>query len=195
MAVISTEDLRVYLNLSALSAGQTLAASAIIDGLEADLEAYLKRPLVETTVEDEVVTMDRRGTIRLRETPVRSVTVFSVDGTAQDASTYEVVSWGLKDVFPGFMPSPLISPAPVLLATYVAGLDGEDPTSVFGRQARGVLLRVAAREFNRAVRQDAEGLERLSVEGTSMSFVNPGGGLSEEDLAKFTRWKKRVVRT
>lgn len=196
MAIIDVEALSVYMNLS-LAGGASAAASAIIDGLEADLEAYLRRPLVETTVTDEAVKVDRRGNVRFKKTPVRSVTAFSIDGTAVSDASWSAESWGLSNLSAVHLAGPL-GTDPVLTASYVAGLPGEDPTDEFTRKARATLLRAAARDVNQVVRQDAAGLATLLVEGTQMSFhggVKGGaGGLTDEEKAQFSRWKRRVVR-
>lgn len=191
--LISVDDLKVYMALD-LGASASAGAAVIIDGLEGDLEAHLKRPLVPTEVEDEIVKVDARGRIYLAKTPVRSVATFTVDGDLVAADRYEIVPWGMTDVWPGFMPSPMISPAPVLLVSYLGGLPGDDPLDVFTRKATGVLLRAAAREVNAVIRQDAAGLESLAVEGTSMRFHNPGGGLTDDELKGFDRWKRRISR-
>lgn len=198
-AIIDAQDLARYLKRAIVAdSAEALAADEIIDGLEADLETYLKRPLVPTTVTDEVVSVNRDGRIFLKATPVVSVTTFTVDGTAVDVAQYAVETWGINDVWPGFLPSPLISPEPALLATYVGGLPGDDPTSAFARKARATLLRAAARDYNQVVREDLAGVSRASVEGTSLEFhggVRAGaGGLTDAEMESFKKWKRRTVR-
>lgn len=195
--IIDVEDLRVYMRLTSWETGASAAAAEIIDGLEADLEAHVRRPLVETTVTDEAVKADARGNVRFRQTPVRSVTAFSVDGTAITDASWNAESWGLSGLSFVHLSSPL-SADPVLLASYVAGLPGEDPTDPFARKARATLLRAASRDVNQIVRQDAAGVARLSVEGTSVEFhggVKAGaGGLTQDEKDQFNRWKRRIVR-
>ena len=195
MALVSVDDLVEYLGLSTLSTAASAAAGAILDGLEGEMETYLGRALEETTVEDEEVKVDRRGFIRFSRLPVRSVASISVDGDLLAATAYKVENWGVSDIFPGFLPSSLISPEPTISVSYVAGLPGEDPTSPFGKTARGVLKRAAARILNQTVRQDAAGLKALTVEGTALNFSYPDEGLTEGDKKAIQRHKRRVVRT
>lgn len=198
MPIIAAADVGTYMAQPIAAGAQTNALTSIIEGLEGDLETYLKRPIVPTTVTDEEVSVNRDGKVFLRQSPVLSVTTFTVDGTAVDVAQYAVETWGINDVWPGFLPFPLISPAPALLVTYEAGLPGDDPTSAFGKKAKGVLLRAAARDFNQVVREDLAGVSRASVEGTSLEFhggVRAGaGGLTETELDGFKRWKRRTVR-
>ena len=197
MAIITVQDLAVYLGRSIPAGEHANAATEIIEGLEGDLEAFVKRPISETVVADEVVTV-RHGMIFLRQTPVRSVASFTVDGTVQDVDWYEVETWGLRPVASIGFPSPLVSPSPVLLVSYTAGLPGEDPTSAFGRKARATLLRAAARDYNQVVREDLAGVARAGFEGTNLEFhggVAAGaGGLTERELSQFVRWKRRLAR-
>lgn len=199
--VISVEDVTVYMarQFDAGAASAT-AASAIIDGLEGDLRAYLKRPLVEADVTDEVAKVDRRtGRVRLARTPVVSVASFSVDGTVLDPTAYTTEAWGIHEVFTPFWPSSSIVADPVVLVSYRGGLPGQDPESDFGAKARATLKRAAARDIAQIVFEQAPGVARLAVEGTDISFhggVKAGkGGLTEDELAEFSRWKRRVVRT
>lgn len=199
MALVTVEDLANYMSRTIAAGPAWNAAQEILDGLEGDLEAYLKKPIVPTDVEAEEVTITHGRNIYLAQTPVLSVTSFTVDGDVQDPSWYSVKKWGLADVFPGFMPSPLISPDPVFLVTYRAGLPGNDPMSPFGRKAAATIKRAAARDFNQVVREDAAGVARIGIEGTQIDFhggVKAGaGGLTEDELSQFERWKRRTART
>jgi hypothetical protein len=195
MAIITAEDLATYM---ARELANEAAATEIIDGLEADLEAYLKRPLVPTEITDEEVTIDTLGRVYTKATPVSAVAAFTVDGTAVSADAYLIRPYGLTYVSPVFLPSPLISPAPVMLLDYTGGLPGDDPTDPFTRKARATLLRAAARDYNQVVREDLAGVARAGVEGTNLEFhggVKAGaGGLTEDEMAKFNRWKRRIAR-
>ncbi len=197
MPIIDATDLGNYLAREIPVGVQAAAADEIIAGLEGDLSGHLKRPLVPTDYTDEVVKV-RGGIVYPRWTPVISVSSFTVDGTTIDPGQYEVRPHGLVDIFPGFLPSPLISPAPTLLLSYRAGLPGDDPTEAFTRKARATLLRAAARDFNQVVREDLAGVARSAVEGSSLEFhggVKAGaGGLTEDEKAQFDRWKRRIVR-
>lgn len=192
MAIVEVSDLATYLKRT-IDGDNEAAAQSIIDGLEADLEAYLKRPLTETTVTAERVKVNGRGRIYSRSTPVRSVTSLTVDGQLVGADLYKVEAWGVGDIWYGFLPSPLIAPAPDIRLTYVAGLPGEDPEDPFTKAAKAAITRIAARDYNQVVREDLAGVRTASIEGTSLSFVGTGGWNLDE-LERFKRWKRRIVR-
>ncbi len=192
MPIISSTDLGAYLGRPIAAGAQANAATSIIDGLEADLETYLKRPLVPTTVEDEVVKIGEDGKVYLKATPVASVSAFTIDGVAVDVVDYAVERWGFT-TWTSVGPT-LNLAAPSILASYVGGLSGDDPTSEFGRKAKATLLRAAARDFNQVVREDLAGVSRASVEGTSLDFHGTGGGLTDAEKESFKKWKRRTVR-
>lgn len=195
--IIDVEALRVYMKLTSWETGASAAADEIIDGLEADLEAFVRRPLVSTEVTDEVVKIDRRGRAQFKNTPVRSISEFKIDGDVVVETAYTVETWGISNVTAFGFSSPL-GAQPVVLASYVGGLPGEDPTDGFTRKARATLLRAASRDVNQVVRQDAAGVARLTVEGTSIEFhggVKAGaGGLTQDEKDQFLRWKRRITR-
>lgn len=95
MPIIAHGDLAAYMGRTIAAGAAQTSATSIIEGLEADLETYLKRPIVPTAITDEVVKVDRDGRIYLRATPVVSVAGFTLNGTAVDADTYAVETWGL----------------------------------------------------------------------------------------------------
>lgn len=195
MDLVSLEDLESAMALTTLDTDAKVAAEAILEGLEGDLRSFLGRPLIETTVEDEAVRPTSKGTLNLRKTPVVSVSEFSVDGTVIDPADYVVRPWGITGVY-GIVLAPVTLTAgePIIRASYVGGLPGNDDESEFFLAAKPVILRAASRDLNQFVRQDAAGLRTLSVEGTSMAFIGSGGLLdSEKDSLR--RWKKRTVRT
>jgi len=197
MPIITPVDLGKYLARPIAAGAQANAATEIIDGLEGDLAAYLKRPIAPAEFEDEEVTVSG-GVIYPRHTPILSVAGFSYGETEITDDQYVLRSYGLVDIWPGFVPDPIIAVPPPLLLSYTAGLPGDDPTTDFGRKARGVLLRAAARDFNQVVREDLAGVARAVIEGTDLGFhggVRAGaGGLTETELEGFKRWKRRTVR-
>lgn len=196
--LISADDVSAAMARPAWSEGQRVAVEDIIQGLEDDLQSYLRRPLVPVVVVDEKVTY-RDGKIRLSKTPLVSVEGFTIAGTPVDASNYVVESWGLSGVWSIFGPSSLLVPDPVLLVSYTGGLPGDDPESEFGRLVRSKLKRAAMRDAAQVVLEKAPGLARLSVEGTSMEFTGGAkageGGWLESEKASFTRFRRRIVRT
>lgn len=196
--LVSVEDVTDYMALSfEEGSASATAASAIVQGIEGDLRTYLRRPLEETTVTDEVVKIDSQGRVRLALDPLREVTAFSVDGTPVEVTSYEVKPTGITVRWP-FFASPLIAPSPVILVSYIAGLTGEDPNSDFGRAARSAIKRVSARDVAQVVLEKAPGVARLNVEGTAIDFtggVKAGkGGWFEEELKGLSRFRRKVYR-
>lgn len=195
--LISASDVEDALGLS-FTPKQVAQVEAILDGLEADLEAFLKRPLVPTLVEDEGVTPGETG-IHLRSTPVREVHEIKVQGAAIVPLGYVVNAWGLSDVsWLWAYPVDLITGLPLVTITYTGGLAGDDPRDLFARKARTGLLRAAKRIVYQEVLERAPGVARMNVEGTQIDFtggVHAGeGGWLEGELAAFRRWKKRIIR-
>lgn len=199
-AIIDAQDLARYMKRTIQAdSDEANAANEIIDGLEADLEAYVKRPISLVTVtNEEIPEVHHPGKVFLRQTPVRDVTAVNYDGTV--LTGYSVETWGLSNVALVFLPpaSSLSGSVPRPTVSYTAGLPGDDPTTTFGKKARAVLLRAAARDFNQVIRQDLAGVSRANVEGTSLEFhggVRAGaGGMTDAELAGFQRWKRRRVR-
>lgn len=188
--IVSPEDVRVYLNLSALSAGQTSAASAIIDGLEADAEEFFRRPVrIGTFTEAPPVRPNYDGRLRFRKTPVLSISAFSVDGDPVTADYYNMTAWGVEDL--RLVPGSSLTSPPVLSVTYAAGLDGEDPEGDFGKPFRSKLLRASARVFAKVVKDDAIGVEDLSTEGYRARYVAGGEFWLQGELDSMSRWRRR----
>lgn len=196
-AIIEAQDLAGYMKRAiAANSDEATAANEIIDGLEGDLETYLKRPIVPTVVENEAIEVTHSGKVFLSATPVVTITALSYNGTP--ITSYAQESYGFSGLSSIFTPPVLNGPTIRPLVSYTGGLPGNDPTSTFGKKARAVLLRAAARDFNQVIRQDLAGVARASVEGTSLEFhggVKAGaGGLTETELAGFQRWKRRRAR-
>lgn len=190
--LLSAEDIGTSLN-RAFTDGQQTAVEDILQGLEDDLQTFLKRPLVPTVVTDEVATY-REGTIRLKKTPVQSVESFTIDGTAVATTSYDVKPWGLTSTWASFGPGTVLQDA-VLLVSYTGGLPGDDPESDFGRAVRSKLRTAAKRIAVQEVIEKAVGVDRISVEGTSISFIGAGGGWLDSELAALARFKRRIART
>lgn len=186
--IVSPTEVKEYLGLSSVN---TTAASAIIDGLVGDLEAYLGRPATIGTFSEAPVLPSRwTGRIRLRRTPVRTVTSFTVDGTAVDSDYYALKSWGLADVALLGVPSTLVS-QPVLAITYTAGLDGENESDPFGAAVKGKLLRKAAAIYQKVIGDGAAGADSVSSEGESVRYVAGDDTWTEAELKTLSRFKRR----
>lgn len=168
---------------------------SILEGLEADLREYLGRPLVVGPFTEENPRVDRLGQVRVRNTPLRTVTAFTIDATAIPSDQYQIKTWGLTGIAPSFLPSPLISPVPTVSIAYTAGLRGDDPDDPdgFGQVVRTRLIRKALAVYNKVIREDQAGVDSSSIEGTTIKWATTETW-SEEELARFRRWKKRTVR-
>lgn len=178
------------------SAAETAAVEDLLQSLEDDLRTYLKRPLTpEVVVDEDVTAIYRDGKVRLKKTPVLSVQGVTIGGTPIETWSYMVRPWGLDDVSAIFGPSSLILPAPQLLVSYTGGLPGDDPDSDFGRAVRSKIKAAAKRAVTQEIIEKAVGVDRLSVEGTSISFVNGKGGWMDSELAALSGYRRRIVRT
>lgn len=195
MAIIDVEDVTDYLSLSyASTAASTAAVEAIIGGLEADLQGYIRRPLVPTsfTETDPDIRVDR-GTIKVRNQPVISIASFTIDGVAQvDGTNYVRERYGVSSI--DFLSVPALGTLrPALSISYTAGLPGDDPASEFGAFVKAKLVQKAAAIVNKVVREDSAGTSSTSVEGTSLRW-DTTETWSEQELKRFDRWKRRFVR-
>lgn len=193
MAVsIGVNDVTDYLQVSwETGTAPSLAASAIIDGLEADLRGWLRRPLaVAQFVERSPdVRVTGGGLLRVTQTPVVEVLSLSVDGRAavlgsefdlrREGIAYFGPRWGYTD----------------LVVDYRAGLTGDDPGSDFGSFLRSQMIRKAAAVCNKVVREDQAGLDSLSVEGTTYRWSSAAGETwADDELKRFARFRRRVKR-
>ena len=196
-AIIDAQDLAGYLKRAiVVDSEEEAAANEIIDGLEGDLETYLGRPLVPTTVVDEEFRIRAGGKVFLSATPVTDISAVSYGGQAIE--NYSRESYGMSGLSFIATPPVISGPTTYPVVSYTGGLPGDDPTTAFGRKARGVLLRAAARDFNWVVRQDLAGVSLAQVEGTQLSATGGvkggAGGLLQDELDGFARWKRRRAR-
>lgn len=191
MPIITPDDVKTYLNLSAMASGPSAACGVIIEGLQGDLEAFLQRPVtVRSFTETPVLTPRYRGRLKLRRTPVVSVESVTVDGQPLDPTWYQLAPWGLDNILSLGPFGTLVEP-PVVEVTYTAGLAGDDPTDPFGMVVKGKLLRATARVFAKVIEDGAVGAESVSVEGESVRYVSGADGWLQDELDSMLRWKRR----
>jgi hypothetical protein len=185
MAVITYLDLQDYMGKTFTSTQQT-AATSLVGALERELGAILGRSLTGLTVTSEAhVLQAGQRQIFLREYPVNTVTALSVGDlgseTAQTLSDYDIYKWGIDGLR-------IATQGLSALVTYTAGMAATD-----AQKLEAVMLRASAREMS-AMLADAQGLERLSIEGVSMQFANGGqGGFTDDDLRHVRRYHRKGV--
>lgn len=184
MAVITYLDLQDYMGKTFTSPQQT-AATSLVGALERELGAILGRSLTGITVTSEAhVLQAGQRQIFLREYPVNTVTALSIGDlgseTVQTLSDYDIYKWGID----GLSATQGLS----ALVTYTAGMAATD-----AQKLEAVMLRASAREMS-SMLADAQGLERLSIEGVSMQFANGGqGGFTDDDLKHVRRYHRKGV--
>lgn len=200
MALVTVDELATY-QAKTYTAAQENAASVVLENLEGDLEAYLGRPLVPTVFEAQTIrppTSRRPKTLLFPKTPVVSIEAFTIDGTAVASTDYVLRPWGVENLSVASIPSGL-GAEPEIVASYTAGLPGDDPDDAFTKAARAILFGTAARILNRDVIDDAAGVSTLDQEAYSVSYAgasssDPGSLFHETELARLVRWKKRTFR-
>lgn len=190
MAILNYADLARYMNKT-FSAGEQSAAATILTSLESELSYLLNRPLSAVRVTDEKHMLEPgQRQLFLRKAPVRSVIAFSVGlidsasatYVAQNVYDFDVYPWGIDNIR-------IAGTGYEAKVTYNAGMTDIDSAAL-----ERVLLSAAAREMSKVL-VDAQGLERLKVEGSEY-FFEPGigGGFSEAEIKSISRFKRRVIR-
>jgi hypothetical protein len=185
MAILNYTDLERFMNRT-FSEGEAQAAATIINALESQLGAMLNRPIqpIRVTEERHVLQPGQRQ-IFLRKAPVRSIIAFTIgmenQMVAQNLPDYDVYPWGIDNLYVSGM-------GYIALITYNAGMLDADSAAL-----ERVILFAAAREMSRVL-IDAQGLERLKVEGTEYFFEQAGaGGFTDAEMKSLQRYKRRVI--
>ena len=185
MAVITYLDLQDYMGKTLTSTQQT-AATTVIGALERELSQILGRSLTGITVTDEAhVLQAGQRQIFLKEYPVNSVTTLKIgtlgSETTQTLTDYDIYKCGIDGLR-------IATQGLSAKVTYTAGMSATD-----AQKLEACMLRASAREMS-AMLADAQGLERLGVEGTSMTFANGGqGGFTDDDLKHVRRYRRKGV--
>lgn len=191
ISVVSPEDVFDYLGQTPTDVMLT-GASIILDGLQADLEAFLRKPIVPRTFTEDhrTIRLDSCGRWRPRNLPILAVSSVTVDGVALVLDQ----DWSWASDWIGIGVRWTLSAS----VTYTAGMDGDDPTSTFGAFLRAQLIRKAAAVVNKVIREDQAGLGTLQVEGTSYSWAGVIAGNREtwtdDELDRFRTYRRRIVR-
>lgn len=190
MAILNYTDLARAMNKT-FTDGERDAASTILAALESELSYLLNRPLSPIRVTDEKHMLEPgQKQIFLRKAPVRSVISFSIglidsasaSYTAQNIYDFDVYPWGIDNVR-------IVGTGYQAKVTYNAGLTDIDSAAL-----ERVILSAATREMSKVL-VDAQGMERLKVEGTEYFFEQtPGGGFTDGEIKNLLRFKRRVIR-
>ena len=185
MAILNYTDLQRFMNRT-FSEGEALAAATLINALESELSGMLNRPIqpVRVTEERHVLQPGQRQ-IFLRKAPVRDIVGFTIgmedQMVAQNIPDYDVYQWGIDNLYISGM-------GYIALITYDAGMLDADSAAL-----ERVVLFASAREMSKIL-IDAQGLERLKVEGTEYFFEQAGaGGFSDAEIKSLQRYKRRVI--
>jgi len=185
MAILTPQDLELYMGKTFTNA-QEDAAQSILLSLESELEYYLNRPLgarVYTEETHKLVPNQRQ--IFLRHAPVNSVTEFFVgmpgEEVEQDIDDFDIFPWGIDNIR-------IAGTGNQALVTYTAGMTGSDTVAL-----ERVLYSASTREMSKFL-IDAQGLDRLKVEGSDYKFPQGGeGGFTPAELNSVKRFKRRVL--
>ena len=190
MGILNYADLARAMNKE-FSAGEQAAAATILANLESELSYLLNRPLQPLRVNDEKHMLEPgQRQLFLRKAPVRSVIAFSIGlidsasatYTAQNVYDFDVYPWGIDNIR-------IAGTGYQALVTYNAGLTDIDSAAL-----ERVILSAAIREMSKVL-VDAQGMERLKVEGTEYFFEpTPGGGFTDGEIKNIQRFKRRVIR-
>lgn len=182
--IISESDLVVYMQRP-LTTGESTAASAVIEMVQAELEhSVLQRSLVVAEHTETLYgTPDREGVLTLHptHTPLLSVSAVTVEGAAVASG-----SWSLERsrVLVYGVVLPLTGQAAAEV-TYTAGL-GEPALTACRRVLLGCVARVLEKGSS-----DELGLDSVSVEGYSAVWMSEG--FTDEEIRRVSRWRRRVT--
>tara|TARA_Y100000758_G_scaffold219280_1_gene157907 strand:+ start:555 stop:1193 length:639 start_codon:yes stop_codon:yes gene_type:complete len=208
MALATTSDLKKYMDIT-LSNTQEDAAQMILDGLEADLEHYIGRPVTaasfsETHVAEANYTgsssysffydynLDRTSSAVLdvtkppyvlytRRSPVISVESLTVQGQSDSSATTQVV--GTNYVVRRYGVDVFtVQDNDIIVVNYTAGLDATlDNTTAL----KLVVLRAASREVQN-LHDDVVGMKDLTTRNVAPLVT----GFTEEEMNSVKRWRR-----
>jgi hypothetical protein len=186
MAIITYQDLQRYMGKTFSPTEQT-AATTIIGFLERELSKIIGRPLSPTQVHEEVHWLEfGQRQIFLRKAPVASVTSFymgfSGNEVEVDLSNYDVKPWGIDNIW-------VAGTGYKALVTYVGGLSTVDASAL-----ERIIYSASVREMNQFL-IDAQGLNTLTVEGTTYKMAEDGvGGFTKDERDYARSFKRYIVR-
>jgi len=209
VALITVDDITTYMDISFTNV-QEDAAALVIDGLQAELEAYLRRPVEPTEITeqyripDDSLSINTRlyysaytaehftgtDTYSLMYSPVRTIYLNSTPIISVESLTVTVPQ-------PGAVPVPRVENSDYIVrsygidlmdayanelvtVTYTAGLDG-DAVRLF----KLLMLRAAAREMQN-MHDDVVGLKDL----TTRNIAPLETGFTDRELNSVRRYRR-----
>lgn len=170
--LVSVDELRAYMSGITLDDAQETAAAAVLQGVQAELERYLQRP-VEPRWFTETAALGDDGSLLTSKTPVRQV-----------VGTELVVRAGR--LWPGPAFSQLLGYTAIPI-TYEAGFDGRLEEFADVRLA---ILRVASREMTDR-HDDTRSVRDLDTRNEP--GPPPVIGWTPEELSRFDRLRARTA--
>jgi hypothetical protein len=208
MALVTISDLKKYMDIT-LSNTQDDAAQFILDGLEADLEHYIGRPVTAASFSESHVApanysgssqysffydynIDRTGTavqdvtkppfvLYTRRSPVVSVASLTVQGQSDSSATTQTV--GTDYVVRRYgVDMFTVQDSDIIVVNYTAGLDAtEDNTSAL----KLIILRAASREVQN-LHDDVVGMKDLTTRNVAPMIT----GFTPEEMVSVKRWRR-----
>jgi hypothetical protein len=208
MALVTISDIKKYMDIS-FSNTQEDAAQMIIDGLEADLEHYIGRPVSAASFSESHVApanysgssaysffydynIDRTSSVvtdvtkppfvlYTRRSPVVSVESLTVQGQTESSATTQTV--GEHYVVRRYGVDMFnVQDNDKIVITYTAGLDAtNDNTSAL----KLIVLRAASREVQN-LHDDVVGMKDL----TTRNVAPVQTGFTQEELNSVKRWRR-----
>ena len=208
MAVVTVDELQAYMAGLKMKAVEKNAAALILDGVQGELETYLYRAIEPRHVR-EVAICDFRGVVILSRTPVsRILKVSSVAsntalplGVFDPGSVPEIPDIQTHDYVPTGDGLELLAAGGIdvggaegtrWIVEYIAG--GGTFMSTAMPQMKLAILRVAAREAQQMF-DDTRGLRDTTQSEPVDPLPVPHKGWLDDELARFSRYKRRVVAT
>jgi hypothetical protein len=179
--LVSVQDLVTYMDIS-LSMRQKDAAEMVLEGLQSELEAYLRRPVGDsfstTSPVENTIYTEPPQTIYMRNSPIVSVIEvrvkpqFGQERVLVEESDYVVRRYGI-DYFFGFSND-------VVTVNYTAGLDGENI-----KMFKLMILRAATREMQN-MHDDVVGVKDLNTRNVAPLET----GFSDRELASVRKYRR-----
>lgn len=208
--LVEVDDLIAYMDIK-FSNRQTRAAQFVLEGLQSELESYLRRPIeVGSFTDDYVIPFEDIGypessffydrsldttntsvgayqpplTVYLRNSPVASVLSVYVSTPSSASVTPTLQSPNTDYVVRRYgIDMYRAFPNDKVTVTYTAGLDGPE-IKVF----KLLILRAAAREMQN-MHDDVVGLKDLETRNVAPLTT----GFTAEELKSVSRWKRKQI--
>lgn len=189
MAIVTVHEFRNYMSGVRMTPVQEQSAQTILDGVQSELEGYLRRPVQVHRIQ-EVVSV-KNGAIYPAVTPIQhiySLTPMNAQGgmgRPEPRFTNNVFSQGKNYIEYGHYYG-IEYGYNRLWLDYAAGINGDKNPGL-----KTAILRVASREF---VGKLDGSMTITSLDGRAPDSPEPTTrGWSEEELKKFDHLRRRVV--